>query len=159
MNLTEFFESEAVTLPVGGFEERKETFNTFLRRVFDTYLLQVKDLVDPAYPDICTTVGKSLELTSGLCDQIILSLVHYLGGDTSQAYREFDRSLAEADVASLTASLGGGVVRRSPRIIPLRGGAAFLDKSAHPVMYRMRAPKHASSFRRPFKGRNLPRPF
>lgn len=166
MNLTEFFESEAVTLPVGGFEERKETFDTFLRRVFDTYLLQVKDLVDPAYPDICTTVGKSLELTSGLCDQIILALVHYLAGDPSQAYQEFDRSLAEADVTSLTTSLGGGVVRQSPRIIPLRGGAAFLDKSAHPVMYRMRAPKHGpvsgglsreQIFHVPFEQRHLVR--
>ena len=62
MNLTEFFESDDVTLPVGGFEERKETFDTFLRRFFDIYLLQVKDLIDPRYPDICTTVRKFLYL-------------------------------------------------------------------------------------------------
>jgi hypothetical protein len=141
MKLTEFFASGAVALPVGGFDEKKETFDAFLRTVFDKYLVQMQNIVDPDFPQICSDINRSREVTTLLCDQITSSLVHHLAGRASMAYQEFDEVLGnkDVDVISLSASLGEATIRH-PDVIELKGGAAFLESSTRPIMYRMRVP-------------------
>jgi hypothetical protein len=141
MNLTQFFASDAVALPVGGFDEKRETFDVFLREVFDRYLVQMQDIADPALLDICAGIKRSLEVTTLLCDQIISSLVHHLAGRASLAYQEFDDVLAnkDVDVISLSALLREANIRHLDTI-SLKGGQAFLEASTRPIMYRMRVP-------------------
>jgi hypothetical protein len=170
MNLSKFFESDTVTLPVGGFEEKTETFDKFLRTIFDRYIVLLKELDDEDYPEICSRVKESLESTELLCKQIISALIHYLSGYPSKAYWEIEQTLQSMDIRNLTTSMSGGVFGGPPTAIlgpvGLRHGAQLLESSLHPLLYRMRENKSAAAsgelsgkalFHVPFEDRRLVR--
>jgi hypothetical protein len=171
MNLSEFFDLDTVTLPVGGFEEKTETFDRFLRTRFDKYIALVTELDDGEHPKICSKVKSSLGSTELLCNQIISALSHYLRGYPSKAYWEIEQSLQSMDIGNLTTSMSGGVVGGPPKAIAgpvgLRQGAELLDSSLHPPLYRMRENKGATAasgelsgkalFHVPFEDRRLVR--
>lgn len=141
-NLNSFFESDEVTLPVGGFEENNETFDTFMKRVFDRFIGLLRQLEDPDYPDIVSTMRSSVARIEALCHTIISALKHYLNGFPSEAYKQIEESILLVHLVDLTTSLGGGIFPKTPKIIagppPLRQGDDFIEARLNPPMYRIR---------------------
>jgi hypothetical protein len=139
MNLSEFFESQTVALPMGGFDECKQTFGHFLSTAFGSYLGLLPTLDDPKYPDICSEIQRSLEQIKSLCEQIVSAVEHYLRGYPSQAYGEIEQSLKWLNVEKLITTLSGFV----PGSTLMADG--FLDSVLHPPLYRMRLNKVAAT--------------
>jgi hypothetical protein len=59
MTLAEFFASDAVVLPRGGFTEGKQTFDEFLSDVVRDYVAHIQMVDDPAFPVICAKAKDS----------------------------------------------------------------------------------------------------
>jgi hypothetical protein len=52
MKLKDFFNSELVSLPKGGFDESQETFDHFLKTLLRHYVEQLQKVDDPEFPEI-----------------------------------------------------------------------------------------------------------
>ena len=135
MNLPEFFKSETVGLPIGGFHEGKQTFDQFLSGLFRKYIVLVQTLDDHEYPAICSEVQGSLGQIESLCNQITSALDHYLRGFPSQAYGEIEKALDLLKVDRLITPLTGFVPGERDM------DEDFLNSILHPPLYRMRPSK------------------
>jgi len=160
MKLADFLRSETVHLPIDGFDERVETFDLFLKRAFESYLVELGKLNDQEFPDICANVLGSSGVTGKLCDQIVSATNRYLHGHPAQAYQCIEQSLHAAGVTGLKFTLGQEVVDALPKR-PSSLPAGYINAILNPWMYRMRtgAPAIGLSgvdlFHVPFEKRHL----
>jgi hypothetical protein len=160
MKLADFLRSETVNLPIDGFDERVETFDLFLKRAFESYLVELGKLNDQEFPGICSNVLGSSGVTAQLCNQIVSATNRYLHGHPAQAYQCIEQSLHAASVTDLKFTLGKEVVEALPERPPgLPDG--HINAILNPWMYRMRtgAPAIGLSgvdlFHVPFEKRHL----
>ena len=115
MKLADFLQSETVHLPVDGYDERAETFDLFLERVFEAYLIELKNLNDQDFSGLCSNVADSFDVTDQLCDQIVSATNRYLQGNPAQAYQCIEQSLRAGRVTDLNFTLGQEVIDALPQ--------------------------------------------
>jgi hypothetical protein len=138
MNLADFFHLEAVNVPVDGFDEKTETFDVFLSKVFADYVATLKDLDDQQFPEICSKVRASSGLTGQLCNQIVSGLRSYLSGHPSNAFQCIERVLHTAGVMDLTTWLGPDTIETVPEQPPYGPTKEEIEAALNPLLYRMR---------------------
>ena len=93
MNLDQLFNSEEIALPRGGFDGTNQTFNDFLRALFDHYISAAGSLDDPDFPAICAEVKQALVGLERLCFSIVEATAEYLKGHPSSTYTIIEHEL------------------------------------------------------------------
>jgi len=153
MNLSEFFKSAAVSLPRGGFQEGKTTFDRFLGQAFRQFIAAVRLLDDPEFPNICSEAKRSLGTLEQLSKQIVAAVKHYLAGHPDRAYDEVEKSLALVNIEKLFSTLSAPAPGRQFR----DDFEYFLERILHPPLYRIRADRRPATrkdiFHVPFEKR------
>jgi hypothetical protein len=156
MTLKEFFNSPQVSLPRGGFDG-KETFQTFMKRLFDNYTVQL-NLIDD--PDIDLSARKKLvKVSSALSESVLESVRRSLQGRVHMAYQEISVELSKIDWKPFRSRLE---VREPNSVNP---NDPFLEdyRPIHrPALYRVRSDrsdfnylKRPDIFHVPFEKRRL----
>lgn len=136
MNLTEFFRSAITSLPRGGFEASDETFDTFLTKLFRSYVSQIRELEDEENPRICSKVIESISEIECLSSNVAEAAKHYLEGHPHQAYQEIVSSLRIAEFGNMISEISSF----DPAVTPVPFDQ-FLEATLHPTLYRMREDK------------------
>jgi len=72
LDLESFFNSDAVALPRGGFDDSKEDFGGYLDRVFEGYLSQLDLLDDPTFPELASFVKATMARVEEFAVSIII---------------------------------------------------------------------------------------
>jgi hypothetical protein len=158
LDLETFFNSDAVALPRGGFDDSKGDFGAYLNEVFKGYLSQLELLHDPAFHEIASFANKSKGPISEFASSISTSVQLYLGGNPLAAYEEIDLLLRNLDLRHFLTDLS---VDTSS--INLSDPFSVLRASIfHPAFYRIRSerygfvdPDRRDIFHVPFEKRRL----
>jgi hypothetical protein len=162
MTLADFFASNTVALPRGGFKEGKQTFDTFLSDAFRDYVALVQTVEDPEFPSLCARAKDSIREIKTLSEQIVSAVKHYLQGYPHQAYEEIEKSLRILGTEKLTTNLSGFASGSNQGYL----FDNFLECTLHPPLYRMRSDRIAAAtgslsrkniFHVPFEMRRLVR--
>jgi hypothetical protein len=148
MNLSQFFGSLNVRLPIGGFNGATQTFDFFLRDAYERYAETVREIDDSDFPGICSEVQQSLPLIDQLSDNIVEAVKNYLEGYPHLAYKEIEKSLGLVAIEELCSSLSG-----SQHVGAFPNDAEFfLERVLHPPLFRVRADKAIASGAWPSRG-------
>jgi hypothetical protein len=133
MNLKEFFRTQEVSLPRGGFETAKRTFDQYLQTTFRSYIASVQRIDDPEYPNICKQVEKLLPELKQISRRIVSATKCFLAGYPHQAYRAVKLSLHGAKFQNFITELSSFDPAAPP--VPF---SPFLEVTFRPSLYRMR---------------------
>jgi hypothetical protein len=160
MKLEELLKSEATALPRSGFSEASQTFDGFLAKAFDDYLVALRSLDDQEFPNICSEVVAAISKTEELSCQIVAAVKSHLNGYPHCAFSDLEKSLANIPIDNLFSTLSRYVELGQPR----GHLASLLNSMAHPPLYRLRSDRAAAStsrlsrkeiFHIPFEQRHL----
>jgi len=88
MKLKEFFNSALVSLPKGGFDDQKETFDQFLETRFGNYLRQLQSIHDPEFPEFNAALSDLVKASQKLADSLMEAIQASLSGRAHIAYQE-----------------------------------------------------------------------
>jgi len=158
MNLADFFNSDNVELPRGGYDPSREAFPEFLSGVFRRYNADVKMLDDPDFPDVCNNIRASIRELTDLSESIQAAIRVYLNGRPHPAYETFASMLDTLDLSPFFSELtqGSSPVNLHDPFSP------YLNAVLHPPMYRIRCdrnefniPNRGDIFHVPFEKRHL----
>jgi hypothetical protein len=145
MNLSAFFSSPTVSLPMVGFEASRKTFDVYLSDAFHAYLADVRHLDDPEFPNICAEVSRSAPALDLRSEKIVAAVKHYLEGYPYPAYKEIEKSLESISIERLFSRLS-----RSAHSGGFPSEAElFLECTLHPPLYRIRADRALAAAQRP----------
>lgn len=159
MNLSDFFNSPVVSLPRGGFETAKCTFDVYLRRIFTDYLEAVENLDDPKHTAICEAVKQSIPEIRRVAGRIVRATRRFLEGYPHEAYQEVKNTLRNVKFDSLLTEVSSFEPAAPPVPFDL-----YMESTLHPTMFRMRQNfglaavgtlKRKDIFHVPFESRNL----
>lgn len=97
MRLREFFNSELVSLPRGGFNEAEETFDEFLEKLLDRYLQHLQSIDDPEFPEVRSALSNLTATSRTLAASVVRALRTSLDGRVHLAYQEISKELSKID--------------------------------------------------------------
>lgn len=97
MKLKEFFNSELVSLPRGGFDDGKETFDQFLETLLERYLYQLQLIDDPDFPEFNVALSALIVTSRTLATSIVKAVRTSLDGRVHLAYQEISQELSKID--------------------------------------------------------------
>lgn len=158
MTLNEFFNSELVSLPKGGFDDGTETFDKFLETLFERYLTQLRSLDDASFPELKIELQSLVTGSERLAHSIVRTVRDALAGRGDAAYRELSGELSNIDWTQFVIDLSA-----SDDSIDLSDPYSTQELAIHhPPLYRVRSersefniPDRGDIFHVPFEKRRL----
>jgi hypothetical protein len=158
MKLKEFFNSDLVSLPRGGFDDAKETFDQFLEKLLECYLCQLESIDDPEFPEIESALPDLVATSRTLAASVLKALRNSLDGRVHLAYQEMSTELSKIDWTPFCSELAdsNGSINLNDPFSP------YLYAIRHPPLYRVRSdrsefkiPERGDIFHVPFEKRRL----
>ncbi|MGH8012447.1 MAG: hypothetical protein ACREQ4_08110 [Candidatus Binataceae bacterium] len=158
MKLSEFFNSELVSLPKGGFDDAKDTFDQFLEGLFERYQRQLRLIDDPEFPDLKSALPDLVRASQTLSASVVKAVRSSLNGHVHAAYQEISSELSKIDWTPFRSTLkeANEPINLSDPFSPYRYA---ID---HPPLYRIRpdrgdfrTPDRGDIFHVPFEKRRL----
>lgn len=158
MRLKEFFNSEIVSLPRGGFNDATETFAEFLEKLLERYLQQLLLIDDPEFPEIKSALSNLAATSRTLAASVVRALRTSLDGRVHLAYQEIAQELSKIDWMPFRSELAepSSSFNLSDPFSP------YLFTIHHPPLYRIRSdrsefkiPDRGDIFHVPFEKRRL----
>jgi len=134
MLLADFFSSQAVRLPRNGGPD-SESFDTFLHKLFDQYLTQLKDVDDPGFGTISGRIKGLIPDVERLSSGIVDVVKRVLEGHPFSGYAILEALLESVGVERLFSTL-------SCYVSDSAAGGRFdpiLTSALHPTLYRLRS--------------------
>ena len=107
MKLKEFFNSELVSLPRGGFDDGNESFDQFLGTLFDRYYQQLQSVDDLEFPEIKSAIPTLLTTSQALAASLLKALRTSLDGRAHLAYQEISTALSKINRSPFRSELSG----------------------------------------------------
>jgi hypothetical protein len=112
MTLNEFLNSASTSLPRGGYEDARETFDEFLEKVFERYLNDLSLLDDPEYPDFASWLPALIDGARQLSQAIVEAVRATLTGQVHSAYVLMSKELTLIDWGPFCTALGTDCIVR-----------------------------------------------
>lgn len=146
MKLEEFFNSELVSLPKGGFDDAKEAFDHFLEELFERYQRQLKLIDDSEFPDFKAAMPDLAGVSQTLSASLVKAVRASLNGRVHRTYQEVSCELSKIDWNPFRSTLKetNEPINLSDPFSPYRYA---ID---HPSLYRIRSDR--AEFRTPSRG-------
>ena len=154
----EFFNSDLVSLPRGGFDDAKETFDQFLEKLLECYLCQLESIDDPEFPEIESALPDLVATSRTLAASVLKALRNSLDGLVHLAYQEMSTEFSKIDWTPFCSELAdsNGSINLNDPFSP------YLYAIRHPPLYRVRSdrsefkiPERGDIFHVPFEKRRL----
>lgn len=105
MSLKDFFNSEAVSLPRGGFDDAKGTLEQFLEKHFERYLKLLRSVEDSEFPNIIAAVPELEDAARTLASSVSRAARASLDGHVHLAYQVMSEALSKIDWTPFRRSL------------------------------------------------------
>ena len=158
MTLKEFFNSEFVSLPKGGYNEAIETFDDFLEDRLKAYVDHLLSVRDPKWPEIEEAIPALAQTAWDLTSSILRAVRLYLAGHVHSAYEELRGGLTKIRWEYFRAEL----IESDKTLDLLDPLSQYWLDMRHPVLYRLRCersefstPRRGDLFHVPFEKRRL----
>ena len=158
MKLKQFFNSELVSLPRGGFDDATETFDQFLETLLERYLRQLQSIDDPEFPEFQSALSDLVTTSRALATSLVQALRISLEGRVHLAYQEISKELSKVDWTPFCSELA------EPDSSFSLGDpfSPYFYAIHHPPLYRIRSdrsefkiPDRGDIFHVPFEKRRL----
>ena len=158
MKLKDFFNSELVRLPRGGFDETRETFDQFLAELLGQYVTGLRSVDDPEFPEMGSESADLAAAAEDLAGSIVTSVGFFLAGHVHVAYQEMSDCLSRVDWTQFRSELSEDKdeFNLSDPFSP------YLHAVRNPPLYRIRSdrseftiPNRADIFHVPFEKRRM----
>jgi hypothetical protein len=97
MKLKDFFNSEVISLPRGGFDDAKGTFDQFLENLFDNYLDLLQSINAQEFSGVKATVANLEHSARTLAASVVSAARASLDGHGHLAYQTISETLSKID--------------------------------------------------------------